>query len=102
MNASTPDRKAGYRMNEPDDRKTAMNALLNVVPNDEPRKRTSVGLPDSLWSRAEKLLEGLNKERERVRKRRLTRDEFFEYALGWVFDELEAQEASTKVAKKAS
>lgn len=79
-----------------------MNALLNVVPNDEPRKRTSVGLPDSLWNRANQLLETLNKEREKQRKKRLTRDEFFEYALGWVFDELEAQEAATRSAKKAS
>lgn len=68
-----------------------MNALLNVVPTDEPRKRTTVGLPDSLWERVEKMLKLLNANRLKERKRALTRDEFFEYGIGWVLDELDAQ-----------
>jgi hypothetical protein len=73
---------------------------LHVQPlPDEPVKRLSVTMSESVWQKADQLVKLHNDARRRDGRRPLSREQFIEHCLRWAFDELEAEYAETVKAQ---
>lgn len=71
-----------------------------VIKEPEPWTRTSVTLPDRLWERIEKNMNGVNSSRPFPE--RYTRDRFMAEMLDWACRELERERAAKKKAGTGS